>query len=845
MNKHLLMQDIVAANHEIDERGITFIEDTEQEEFVSYRQLYARSIRLLKDLQDSGVEAGDELLIQIQDNRLFLEIFWACVLGRIVAVPLTIGSNEETRLKVCKVWGKLTRPHLIGNESVISGLTQFAAEQSEWNEHVDAMQGSFIDSDLLKGLATGEVQPAQPDDIAFIQFSSGSTGDPKGVILTHSNVMSNVAAMKKIWGIKASERVLSWMPLTHDMGLIAMHLLHAFTQSSQFIMRTKLFILNPILWIEKTNQYRINRLYSPNFGYKYFLAFYEQEHDYGWDLSCLTCLCNGAEPISTEISERFMEQLVSYNLSQTAMRPAYGLAEGTVGVSFTSLGEPLKYASLDRRFLQVGQAARLLERGDPNSLLYVDVGYPLDSCEVRIADATDTALPMSTIGYIQIKGPSVTCGYYNDSKEARNAEGWLNTTDIGFVQDGRLVVVGRAKDILFVNGQNVFAHDIERVAEEVDGVELWNVAACGSAGLSAGMEKILLFLLFRRRNLEAFATLSNRVKQHIHRKMGIFIDHVIPVKSIPKTTSGKIQRYKLGEQYATGMFDDVIHELESIKDIQAAGESTEEMLLRLCQDLLGRQLEIHDHFNESGGNSLVLTQLSDELEKWHGIQVSVPDLYKYPTIAKLTGFIDRGGSLILPGVRMEETYFNRNGGPPVSAFEAMLDPDTFRRLQEIADDAQTDSKLVLLSGLLFLLKLASGENTVTVQVAAEDYEFISLTVDFAEVDTVDTLLELVSAKLGPDSERHAYSANDLDRIQQHDELRILPLFVINPDAKPVHVQWNEGFDIVIEPVEYDNQIEVLCSLNCHRLKEAKIKELFTQYMMLLSDIVKNSDKVSV
>ncbi|MCM3746404.1 non-ribosomal peptide synthetase [Paenibacillus pasadenensis] len=852
MNKYLLMHDIAEANRGITERGITFIDEADQEELVSYRQLYERSRGLLHDLQACGVEAGHELLIQIQDNRLFLEVFWACVLGRIIAVPVTVGTNEETRLKVCKVWGKLNRPHLIGPDSIVSGLEEFAAEQPVWQPRVKVMKESFIDAASLKGLHAGEVKPAQPDDIAFIQFSSGSTGDPKGVILTHQNVMSNVAAMQKIWGIEASEHVLSWMPLTHDMGLIAMHLLHAFTQSSQYIMRTKLFILNPLLWIEKTHQHRINRLYSPNFGYNYFLAFYDQEHDYGWDLSRLTCLCNGAEPISTEISERFVEQLAKYGLPRTAMRPAYGLAEGTVGVCFTPIGEPLKYAAADRRFMQAGQPVRLLQRGEANSLLYIDVGPPIDSCEIRIADEAGQSFPESTVGYIQIKGPSVTQGYYNDPNAGmRTADGWLNTADIGFVQNGRLSVVGRAKDILFVNGQNVFAHDIERVAEEVDGVELWNVAACGaaaSAASSEAAEEILLFLLYRSRDLESFSEIAERVKQHIHRKMGLFITHVIPVRSIPKTTSGKIQRFKLSEQYSGGLFDGIMQNLERIRNQQSAGEPTEQLLHRLCRDLLGRELGADEPFQESGGSSLILTQLSDQLAKWHGISVSVPDLYKYPTIAKLTAFIDRGGSLSLPGVPLEPSYFNGDGAGYMSELEATLEQETCEGLRVIAGGAEADVKLVLLAGFFYLLKLASGERMIHVQVVAEELEFVTLTIDFNAVETMDTLLELVGDGLAAAVAKRGvgvYSAEELDRIQQPEEQQVVPLFVMAAEAKPAHMQWHDVFDFVIEPVAYSGQIEVLCGFNGHRLREVKAKELLMQYMLLLADIVGSSDKVSV
>lgn len=342
-------------------------------------------------------------------------------------------------------------------------------------------------------------------------------------------------------------------------------------------MPTKLFIRDPVLWMEKAHQHRISGLFCPNFGYKYFLTFYQANRDYKWDLSEIQFICNGAEPISTELCESFMREMFRYGIRDTAMKAVYGLAEGTVCVCVTPKEENYTFVSIDHRYLGVGQAVSFLERGDPNSMLYADVGYPIDNCEVKITDKDGLGLGEDTAGYIQIKGASVTSGYYNDgnaTEQVLRSDGWLNTGDIGFLHEERLVVIGREKDVIYVNGQNIFSYDIERVAEEIEGIELWNVAACGVRKPEGVSDEIIIFVLYRSKDVHQFSRLAAQVARHIHKKMGIYVDNIVPVRTIPKTTSGKIRRYILADEYKIGNYDSVIQELKCLKNLNTVMPKT-------------------------------------------------------------------------------------------------------------------------------------------------------------------------------------------------------------------------------------------------------------------------------
>ncbi|WII35950.1 non-ribosomal peptide synthetase [Paenibacillus thiaminolyticus] len=632
------------------QKGIAFIESGSHEYYISYSVLLERALRVLGDFQRKGFKPGEEIIFQIDNNETFLEVFWGCLLGGFIPVPVSIGNNDEHRSKLIRIWGILNQPRLLTEEKPFTGLEKYLAGNAPLFHNIKKKTVLVNDVDFEGELGT--VHHASPEDIAFIQFSSGSTGDPKGVTLTHDNLVTNVNAIAKGFKVREGDAYLSWMPLTHDMGLIACHLMPITADIEQIIMPTSLFIYRPMMWLLKAQQYKATLLASPNFGYHYVLSRFKEESAKGLDLSSVRLIANGAEPISPSLCDRFLEKFEPYHLNQASMFTVYGLAEASVGAAVPEAGERFVSLTVDRRHLQVGELVHQLEKGDVNGIDFVETGTAIQDCYIRICDEKDQEMGDGYVGYIQISGRNVTSGYYNNpeaTKKAKTKDGWINTGDLGFKHNGQLVVTGRAKDIIFINGQNIYPHDIERVTEGLHGIGLNQVAACGVWDANTLTEKIVLFVLYKGK-IENFVRIAVDIKEHLSRKMGLEIHGVLPIRKIPKTTSGKIQRFKLATEFESGDWDVLLNDMEeqiaalrSSQPMELPSTSTEERVFRLWTEIMERQAGINDGFWESGGNSLKAARLVNSLNSEFHADWSISDLFLHSSIQKIAAALDEGG----------------------------------------------------------------------------------------------------------------------------------------------------------------------------------------------------------
>ncbi|HEX2926937.1 MAG TPA: amino acid adenylation domain-containing protein [Ruminiclostridium sp.] len=643
--------DLIVSRQDEKSRGITFILGEADEQFVSYSELYHGSLFLLHSLQSAGFEKNDEVIFQIDNNRDFMFAFWACIMGGMIPVPVTTGTNDEHKLKLFKIWNILKNPKMLATGDFFTRLKVFG-DKNGLAEQVAIMENCTLSMENLKHTGTaGKITEAGENDIAFIQFSSGSTGDPKGVIITHKNVLADIGAVIRWVNINSEDAGLNWMPLTHDMGLIGTHIKDVIACINQYNIETQLFIRHPSLWIEKASEHRVTLLYSPNFGYKHFLTFFKPDVKKDWDLSSVRLIYNGAEPISSELCDEFLGKLSPYGLKRSAMYTVYGLAEGTIAVTFPRFGDELKFVTLDRRFLNVGDTVREVNREDSCGCTFADEGYPIYDCHVRICDAENNGIGENRIGYVCISGANVTCGYYNNEEATRRAitgEGWLNTGDLGFMRDGRLVITGRAKDVIFVKGQNYYSHDIERVAQELEGIDLGKIVAVGAFNEKIKSDELILFVLFKMKP-DKFTGIVRNLKKLISEKMGIEVSEVIPIKSIPKTTSGKVQRYKLRDGYINGEYDDLKNEIRLLMESEADSRQIEmpeneyqEKMVKIWQKTLGiGKISVKDNFFDLGGDSLKVTQLISRIRQEFGTEIDHTDLFANPDLNKLTELVQK------------------------------------------------------------------------------------------------------------------------------------------------------------------------------------------------------------
>ncbi|MDH4313665.1 MAG: non-ribosomal peptide synthetase [Gammaproteobacteria bacterium] len=632
-----------------DARGrakhIHFIDGETDESKVSFDDIWLRSSELLGALQEKGMVPGDELVIFSKSNEEFIIAFWAAVLGGIVPVPVAVGISDEHRLKLFRILQQMRRGTLYTDSALLAKLKAFAESQELTSVVTLLHDATVLMSDIESG-QDGNIAKVNADDLAFIQYSSGSTSDPKGVCLTHGNLGTNFRAVIEKLKFTPEDHSLSWMPLTHDMGLIGYHLTMMAAGMNHTVMDTSLFVRRPLLWMSKASELRATQLCSPNFGYKHFLKMFERKGLDGLDLSNVRLILNGAEPISWELCEEFMDAMAPFGLRRNTMHPVYGLAEATVAVTFPEPGHAYSRITANRHSLKIGTAFENANPGDADAVSFLKVGRPIRDVELRIADEDDLPLADGLVGNILLRGGSVTSGLYNaDEAQAElfTADGWLRTGDVGVIVDGDLVITGRVKDIIIINGQNYYPHDLEEIVAAIEGLDLGKVVISGVRPADSPVEQLVVFVLHRQ-GLRSFAPLVEQIRDRIGAHAGLDVDQVVPVARIPKTTSGKVQRAHLAAAYLDGEFAAAVAELGQLKS--STREPTPESdplvaeLLAICSEFAkDRRISADDNLFETGISSLTLTEIMLAVDLKFPGKVDVSDLFDYPTVRQMADFI--------------------------------------------------------------------------------------------------------------------------------------------------------------------------------------------------------------
>jgi acyl-CoA synthetase (AMP-forming)/AMP-acid ligase II len=628
--------------------GVTYIEGEHNEVRLTYAAIYQRALTLLHHFQAKGAKPGARMILLLASNEQFIDALWACLLGRITAVPIAVGNTEEQRLRLLHVSARLPDAFLCTGEKILERYQGFAqgAGLAAQAQHL-AARAVLLDYLEAAG-PNGLRHPPSPADVAIIQFSSGSTSAPKGVQLTHGNITANLDGIIDSIGFTSSDVTLSWMPLSHDMGLIGFHFTPLSVGIDQCLMATEVFVRRPLLWMKKATEKHATVLGSPNFGYRHFLRAFGHAKSDGLDLSRVRLSLNGAEPISPDLCDEFTAALKPVGFKASAMFPVYGLAEASVAVTFPPRERGIDVVAVDRDSLGIGAPARLLAAADPQATRLVKVGSAIKHVELRIRDDGGSSMPEGTVGHIQIRGDNVTIGYYaGDEGEgvAFTEDRWLDTGDTGFVHEGELVVTGRAKDIIFANGQNHFPHDLEALLESVPEIGPGKAAVCGVRAPNAAADEVVAFIL-NRKGLEDFLPVARLVRTRITEGAGLAVAQVVPVPQIPKTTSGKLQRFILRDRYLAGEFDGSIAGLAALEPRPTDAEQNpvgaiEIQLLEIVQKLIpGREIGVNDNIFEFGTSSLVLAQIHEQIEKSWPNQLAITDFFDYPTIGTLAAYLD-------------------------------------------------------------------------------------------------------------------------------------------------------------------------------------------------------------
>jgi acyl-CoA synthetase (AMP-forming)/AMP-acid ligase II len=639
--------DMLESNRGVD-RSVTYVEGENNERRVPYKDLHARALGILHHLQAAGARRGDKMIIFLNNNEQFLDGFWAAVCGGVVPVPLAVGISDEHRHKLLRVARKLGNPMLYTDTKSLERLEALAAQVGESALFAQLKSRTFLVESITDISKAGKLVRPDPEDLAFIQFSSGSTSEPKGVMLSHANLIANSQGATAVGKYNSNDVSLSWMPLTHDMGLIGFFIIQFANGVHINIMPTELFVRRPLLWLQVAAKKRVTLTCSPNFGYRHFLKVLGDRRLEHTDLSSIRAIYNGAEPISVALCNEFMSNLAYTGLKRNAMFPVYGLAEACLAVTFPPPGAEYRWIRVNRHRLSVGAKIELNPADARDALEVMWVGHVVPNTELLIADDSRAGLADETVGHILIRGASVTRGYFGDDQAtaaAIDAAGWVDTGDLGVIHEAALYIVGRAKEIIFVNGQNYYPYDLENIAQRAPGLELNKVVAAGVAKPGSQGEELVVFVLHRG-NMTEFLPTANAVSRLINEHTGLEVAEVIPTKRIPKTTSGKVQRHLLEQSYVDGEFDAELAELKNLKATRGgadreAGAGLEARLQGLCEAALpGKRIDVTDNLFEIGASSLKLIEIHESVDRDFPGLIDLTELFDYPTIAQLAKHLE-------------------------------------------------------------------------------------------------------------------------------------------------------------------------------------------------------------
>ena len=401
-------------------------------------------------------------------------------------------------------------------------------------------------------------------DIALLQYTSGSTGDPKGVVLTHENLLSNIRAIVEVVQVGPDDLVVSWLPLYHDMGLIGAWFTPLLCGLPVVIMSPLAFLTRPERWLKAFHKHRGTLAAAPNFAYELCVRKIADKDIEGLDLSSWRAALNGAEPVNPETLTRFAERFERYGFRREAQLPVYGLAEASLAVTVPPLNRGPLIDRVEREaFTAEGRAIPAPD--DSTAIAFVSSGKPLPRHEVRLVDASGNEVPDRTEGFLWFRGPSATSGYYRNAEATKNLlpvgpasrEGeydWVDSGDRAYRADGEIYVTGRVKDIIIKGGRNLYPHEVEELAARANGIRKGCTVAFGTKDEATGTEKLIVVAESRERQPSQRAMIAAAVTEQVAQGLGLPPDRVelIPPGSIPKTSSGKLRREETKQLYLAG-----------------------------------------------------------------------------------------------------------------------------------------------------------------------------------------------------------------------------------------------------------------------------------------------------
>jgi 1-acyl-sn-glycerol-3-phosphate acyltransferase len=543
-----------AARHP-DRLHLTMLEDdVATPAAMTYRDLAEAAREAAQGLIARDIAPGDRIALMLPTGRDFFVAFFAILYAGAVPVPIYPPARPSQ-----------LEEHLHRQAGILRNAGARILITVPEGRRVAALLKTQVESltaiETVSGLsprdtARSQLPGTRATSAALIQYTSGSTGDPKGVVLSHANLLANIRALGHAMGASSDDTLVSWLPLYHDMGLIAAWLGCLYFAAPFYVMSPLSFLVRPESWLWAIHRFRATLSAAPNFAFERCVSKIDDSKLQGLDLSSLRLIANGAEPVSVPTLRRFVERFGRYGFRPGAMTPVYGLAENSVALSLPPPGRPPIIDRVDRESLTGQGIAAPAGADDPHPLEIVSCGQPIPGHEIRIVDDMGLERGDRREGRLEFRGPSATSGYFRNEAKTRELlhGGWLDSGDRAYMADGEVYLTGRTKDIIIRAGRHIYPQEIEEAVAGIPDIRRGGVAMFGVTDRASGTERVVILAETAESDPTARATLQTRAQQTASDIAGTPPDEIVlvPPRTVPRTSSGKIRRSAAKELYETG-----------------------------------------------------------------------------------------------------------------------------------------------------------------------------------------------------------------------------------------------------------------------------------------------------
>lgn len=602
-----------------------YISDKETQE-QTYNKSWDRANQILAYLQSKGLNSGTKVILQLDNSLDFICCFWGCLLGGLIPIltPMIFNgnSNKQKRKLLKQIFQDCQLPFIITKEKFVAEIKELLTLENE-----DKL--IIIDKfDIEEN--TPQLYPRKPEDLAYYLLTSGTTGKPKLITINHQTLLYRLfPPIEKSTDNTDSKdsniNTVNLFPIEHISG----NLFTVPNTEVKIHLEMNTFIKNPLILLDTLEKYQATPAMITNFIASLIIDAVEQSPHKTWNLTSVKVMGMGGEMIDYKISQLFLNTLAKYGVKQNTIKPGYGMSECGLAV----------------------RAEEFILKTSPNGDTFVEAGKPTAGHSIRIVDETNQILSENQIGRIQLTGVTMTSGYYNNAEanqELFTPDGWINTGDLGFIDNGGLTITGREKETIIINTSNYSSSVIEILTEQIEGVTKGYTVACGVRSKGSMTDELAIFFHSSLSDNE-LVTLCQEIRILIVKELGLNPSYLIPVKKeqILRTGTGKIQRLKLKEKFEQGDFQDIIESIK--KQLQenlansfiSPSNDIENKLAGVWEEILKiEKVGINDDFFSLGGNSLLATQLVTKISDQLNIDIPVKIIFEKNTIRKIVNYIN-------------------------------------------------------------------------------------------------------------------------------------------------------------------------------------------------------------